>query len=115
MAAANELLVVHGEQRTRALQELGMKDHLHLINATQIESFSKNQTQTKRTICLHIYLDTIRSIVEQVARAERVQDGILGVVDDVVRANGRQCLSHRREDALLELDDVRVVQDGCLF
>lgn len=58
------------------------------------------------------YLDTIRAIIEQLTASERIQDGIFVIVDHIVSANGRQVLSHRREDALFELNNIGVMEDG---
>jgi hypothetical protein len=84
VAAAHKLLVVHGEQRAGALQELWMKYDL----------------------------DSVVSVVEQLTLSQGIKNGIDGIVNDIVSANGRQARSlNRRVHALFQLDNVLVTQD----
>ena len=65
VTAANKLLVVHGQQGARALQELRMEDHF----------------------------DAIVSVVEELAFSQSAQNGIDSIGDHIVSADWWQTLS----------------------
>ena len=83
MAASHEVLVVEAEERVGGGQELGMEDDL----------------------------DPVGAGVEELAASEGAHDGVGGVVDDVVRRDGRKQRRSLSEDATLQPDDVVLGQE----
>ena len=93
VGAAHEVVVVHRQHRVGRAQELGVEDHL----------------------------DAVARVVEELDAPQLVEDGVLRVVDHVVRHDGRQAVAlHREEaapqhDAVLAADDLALVREAVVL
>ena len=74
MAATDELLVVHTEDRVVAIQEVGMEHHL----------------------------DAVRRVVEQLNATDLVQDRVIVVVGHIVCRHGRERIALKGENSTFQ-------------